>query len=153
MEAPMRRAKHLVLFAVLALFAVPIVVSQSASTEAPTGYDNLTNGMVSQAVFDVDRAEFESREEIADGLGPVYNAQACSECHQSPVSGAGSQVTELRVGRLNRLTFTDRPGGSLINDRAIDPSMQERVASADNVRAFRSSLNIPGDAYVEAIPD
>jgi len=136
----------------LLLLAAPVVFAVVA-TEAPTGFDNLTNGFESQAQFNLDLANFDSREEIADGLGPVYNAQACAECHQNPVSGSGAQTTELRVGRFNGSTFTDRPGGSLNNDRAINAAIQERVAGADNVRDFRSSLNILGDAYVEAIPD
>ncbi|MFY9826806.1 MAG: di-heme oxidoredictase family protein [Thermoanaerobaculia bacterium] len=136
----------------LLLLAAPVAFAVVA-TEAPTGFDNLTNGFESQAQMDLDRANFDEREEIADGLGPLYNAQACAECHQNPVSGAISQITELRVGRFNGSTFTDRPGGSLNNDRAINAAIQERVAGADNVRDFRSSLNILGDAYVEAIPD
>ncbi|HEY4595918.1 MAG TPA: di-heme oxidoredictase family protein, partial [Thermoanaerobaculia bacterium] len=56
-----------------------------AAVEAPAGYDNLTNGFESQTQFDLDRAEFDNREEVADGLGPVYNAQSCGECHQTPV--------------------------------------------------------------------
>jgi len=136
----------------LLLLAAPVVFAVVA-TEAPTGFDNLTNGFESQAQFNLDKANFDEREEIADGLGPLYNAQACAECHQNPVSGAISQITELRVGRFNGSTFTDRPGGSLNNDRAINAAIQERVAGADNVRDFRSSLNILGDGYVEAIPD
>ena len=65
---------------------------------------------------------------IADGLGPVYNAQACSECHQNPVTGSVSQITELRAGHLDSFgNFVDAPGGSLINDRAINAKIQERV--------------------------
>jgi len=137
---------------VLVLLVVPLVYAVTPTT-APTGFDNLTNGFESQAQFDLDRANFDSREELADGLGPVYNAQACAECHQNPVSGAISQITELRKGRFDGFTFTDSPGGSLNNDRAVDASIQERVLGADNVVDLRSSLNILGDGFVEAIPD
>jgi len=135
---------------VLLLLAVPLVY---AATEAPTGFDNLTNGFTTQGQFDLDREGFEEREEIADGLGPVYNAQACAECHQNPVTGAISQVTELRKGRFDGFTFTDPPGGSLNDDRAINAAIQERVLGADNVVDLRSSLNILGDGFIEAIPD
>lgn len=122
-----------------------------AAVEAPTGFDDQTNGLVSQTQFDLDREIFEERELIEDGLGPVYNAQACAECHQNPVTGATSQITEQRVGRFDGFSFFDRPGGSLINDRAIDAAIQERVAGNDNVRTFRTSLNTLGDGFVEAI--
>ena len=70
--------------------AAPLVF---AATEAPAGFDNLTNGFTTQTQFNLDLASFDEFETIADGLGPVYNAQSCRECHQNPVSGATSQVT------------------------------------------------------------
>jgi CxxC motif-containing protein (DUF1111 family) len=135
----------------MVVVGVPLVYA--AAVDAPAGFDNLTNGFETQSQMDLDRAVFEEREGIADGLGPIYNAQSCTECHQNPVTGATSQVTELRVGRFDGYTFTDRPGGSLNNDRAINPAIQERVAGADNVQTFRTSLNTLGDGFVEALPD
>jgi CxxC motif-containing protein (DUF1111 family) len=121
-------------------------------SEAPAGFDDLTNGHTTQAQFDIDRDIFDEVEFIEDGLGPVYNAQACRECHQNPVSGSSSQITELRVGRVDSFgNFFDRPGGSLINDRAINAKIQERVAGEDTVRATRSSLTLMGLGFVEAI--
>jgi hypothetical protein len=71
--------------------------------EAPTGFDNLTNGFEDQAAFTKDRTDkFEEVETISDGLGPVYKATNCVSCHQNPVSGSSSQVAELRAG-LNSL--------------------------------------------------
>ena len=125
-----------------------------AAPEAPTGFDDLTNGFVSQVEFNKAKAAFEEREEIADGIGPVYNAQACVECHQNPVTGAISQITELRAGHVAANgAFVEAPGGSLINDRAIDASIQERVPGGEEVRTFRTSLNTLGDGFVECIAD
>ena len=129
-----------------------LTVEGQAATEALAAFDNRTNGLLTQADFDAAKATFEERDEIADGLGPVYNAQACSECHQSPVTGAISQISELRAGHLDGAgNFVDAPGGSLINDRAVDASIQERVPGAENVRTFRMSTNTLGDGFVEAI--
>ncbi|PYS93616.1 MAG: hypothetical protein DMF64_04250 [Acidobacteria bacterium] len=123
------------------------------ATEAPAGYDNLTNGFLSQTDFDNDKGVFEERDDIAKGLGPVYNTQSCAECHQNPVTGAISQVTELRAGHNDANgNFVDAAGGSLINDRATDANIQERVPStAENIRTFRTSLNTVGDGFIEAI--
>src|SRR5438309_1302483 len=77
------------------------VQGQGGATEAPAGFDNLTNGFLTQTAFNAAKATFEERDEIADGLGPVYNAQGCIECHQNPVTGAGSQISELRAGHLS----------------------------------------------------
>ena len=101
--------------------------------------------------MDAARAIFDEVEQIDDGLGPVYNAQSCRECHQNPVSGAGSQVTEFRSGHFNGISFVDPPGGSLNNDRAINPAIQERILAGQEVRTFRISLSIMGDGFVEAI--
>src|SRR5207247_2742214 len=111
-------------------------------------------------------------EEIADGLGPLYNAQACRECHQNPTSGAASQITELRVGHLGpdgRFRNADIPiargavvisGRTLVNDRAICPNaafpdseIQERVPDTETIRTTRLALNLLGDGLVEALAD
>ena len=128
------------------------VESQSA-TEAPAGFDDQTNGLVLQDQFEADKATFEAREAISDGLGPVYNAQSCAECHQNPVTGAISQVAEVRAGHFDGANFDEHPGGSLIHSRAINASLQERVLDGNEVRTLRTSLNTLGDGFVEAIGD
>ncbi len=145
---------------VLVLAVLPRVVEGGAQQpltapmEAPAGFNNQTNGFVIQSQFDQDRDVFEEREGIEKGLGPVYNAQACAECHQNPTTGAISQVTEVRAGHLDAAgNFVAAPGGSLINDRAIDAAIQERVPESEKIRALRTSLNTLGDGFVEALSD
>src|SRR5439155_1266370 len=103
---------------------------------------------------------------------PLYNAQACRECHQNPTSGGASQITELRVGHLGpdgRFQNADIPiargkvvisGRTLVNDRAICPSaafpdseIQERVPDTETIRTTRASLSLLGDGLVEAVAD
>lgn len=154
------------------------------------GFDDETNGFIPQGKppedcvepvpgdFENDKAIFEEVDVVEDGLGPVYNAQSCKECHQNPVTGAISQITELRAGHTTNNTFFDAPGGSLINQRGIptpnynDPhksaKVQERVpplytagiippggaiTAEEPTRTLRTSLNTLGDGFVEAIPD
>src|SRR5262245_12364867 len=104
-----------------------------------------------QAAFEADRETFVEQEDADGGLGPVYNAQSCGECHQSPVSGGISQVAELRAGHLVGSAFVEAPGGSLINDRSINAEFQERVPGAENIRTLRMSANTLGAGFVEAI--
>ncbi len=68
------------------------------ASEAPAGFDGVSNGLVDAATHAEDLEAFDGAEEIDEGLGPLYDAQACRECHQTPISGAASQVSELRVG-------------------------------------------------------
>ena len=143
-----------------------------ALSEAPSGFDNKSNGLVDDATHATDQAKFEEVEAVSDGLGPLYNAQSCRECHQNPTSGGSSQVTELRVGHNDAKGLFQNPeipinhgadtikGRSLINDRAICPSgafpsteIQEHVTDSEKVRTFRVSLNVLGDGFVEALSD
>ncbi len=133
------------------VLALSYAVEGQAATEAPAGFDNLTNGFVDQTTFDAAKDTFEEVDQIANGLGPVYNAQGCFECHQNPVTGAISQISELRAGHVSGGNFVDAPGGSLINDRAINAAIQERVPGTEDVRTFRLSTNTLGDGFVEAI--
>src|SRR6266496_3568895 len=103
-------------------------------TEAPTGFDDKSIGMVDEPTHQVDREKFDEVESVEDGLGPLYNAQSCRECHQDPTSGGASQVTELRVGHRGPGGRFQNPripiargaeiitGRSLVNDRAICPN-------------------------------
>src|SRR5262249_21742023 len=131
--------------------AVPEDKATDQPEEAPTGFNNSTNGFEDQAAFDKDREAFEEVEAISDGLGPVYNATSCVSCHQNPVSGGSSQVAELRAGQHKpdpkdpkKVIFVEPPGGSLIHQRAIDAAIQEHVRPEDNVRTLRMSTNILG---------
>lgn len=152
--------------------ALAIFFFASTLPEAPTGFDNKTNGLVDDATHAADQAKFDETEAIADGLGPLYNAQSCRECHQNPTSGGSSQINELRAGHNDakgKFQNSEIPinrgaeiikGRSLINDRAICPSasfpsteIQERVPDSENVRTFRVSLNLLGDGFVEAVAD
>jgi len=139
------------LYILAAALAVTFAFTQSGPADAPAGFDDETNGFVSQAQFELDREVFQEREEAGEGLGPVYNAQSCAECHQNPLAGGSSQITELRAGHLNGRFFVDPPGGSLIQERAIHPSIQERVLDEYEVRTFRTSPSTLGDGFVECI--
>jgi CxxC motif-containing protein (DUF1111 family) len=111
----------------LQLFLVSVTTLSAAAVEAPADFDDMTNGFVPQSDFETAKEAFEEVEEVDEGLGPVYNAQSCSACHQNPVTGAIAQITELRAGHNRQIVvsgalvtiFRDAPGGSLINDRSI----------------------------------
>ncbi len=78
-----------------------IATTNAAPAEAPTGFDDQPNGMVDSATHGMDAAVFSEVEDAAGGLGPLFNAQSCRECHQTPAVGGVSQVTELRVGYVD----------------------------------------------------
>jgi Tol biopolymer transport system component len=146
---------------------LPRTVNSQSATDAPAGFDNQTNGFEPQGdpnnpnpqpnTFVGDKRIFEKRDTPETGLGPVYNAQSCAECHQNPVTGGISQLFELRAGRISNAAttlsggsaifsptreatpapssspFVPATGGSLIQARAVDPSIQERVADGPRI--------------------
>src|SRR5262249_37641104 len=67
----------------------------------PPRPDGLPNGLADPATHRADQVAFDHQEEVAEGLGPLYNAHSCRDCHENPVAGGGSQVTELRAGHVD----------------------------------------------------
>jgi hypothetical protein len=155
--------------ALAAVIAIPnTATSQNAATEAPTGFDNRTNGFTEQGPpldqlnednvvprrsFNDNLFIFGESEAVEDGLGPTYNAQSCRECHQNVVTGGSSQITELRSGRYQNGKFHEALGGTLIQSRATHPDIVEYVSMEDDVRAFRLATNTLGNGFVECIDD
>jgi len=191
--------KKIAFFFIAGAAAIAVVAQQSA-TEAPAGFTTPTIGQSinptgellvnpgSQSVsngiaeprgdtFALDQAQFERRHDPSTGLGPLFNATACVECHSSGgVAGAASQFTEVRVGhKVNangKIVNPNDPNGTfvnptvvindgantiagraLVNDRAICPQAQEHVPDTENIRTLRAVLNTLGDGFVEAVDD
>ena len=155
-----------------AAFAAALTAAIWQAAEAPAAFDDKSNGLVSDSIHRADQVTFDGVETVEDGLGPLYNAQSCRECHQNPTSGGASQITELRVGhqrprgRFENATIPIARGAvvitgrTLVNDRAICPNaafpdseIQERVPDTEIIRTFRLSLNLLGDGLVEAVDD
>jgi CxxC motif-containing protein (DUF1111 family) len=160
--------------AVLVVVA-PSIRSADGPTDAPTGFVLESNGFAEEfcanqsafafspnsppidpkeCEFEAAAEEFTGPEGLADGLGPVFNAAGCGECHLVPMLGGSSQIVEKRAGRFTGRDFFDHPGGSLIQDRATELHLQERVMPAHtNVTTFRATISVLGDGFVEAIAD
>jgi CxxC motif-containing protein (DUF1111 family) len=175
----MNRKYIFVLILVLAVAAMDLaVIARENATEAPTGFDtptlaqnpgsqSISNGIAEPVgdTYALDQTKFEQDHDANTGLGPVFNARACADCHQNPVSGGSSQFTEIRAGHLDQngnfvaATVPINDGAStianrsIINDRALIPQAQEHIPDTENIRALRAALNTLGDGFVEAIDD
>src|SRR5262249_50776238 len=107
------------------------VTGPARSADALAAFDGLPNGLVDLPTHRADQAAFDRQEEIISGLGPLYNAHSCRDCHENPVAGGAGQMTELRAGHRDAQgTFVFpqiRIGGgsvvvtgrTLIHDKAI----------------------------------
>ena len=65
--------------------------------------------------FAAAKANFGAVENASDGLGPIYNANACGTCHQNGSLGGAGQQIERRYGTLTNGVFDPlaNTGGSL----------------------------------------
>src|SRR6266436_4169951 len=168
-----RKFPLLLCLAILAAACAIIGIAQTA-TQAPAAYATplnndqsgaVSNGFTDNATFAADEGVFMEEEDIGDGIGPVYNARSCVDCHAQPNVGGTSQITELRVGHNDANGNFVNPtipindgansitGRSIVDDRAIGPQAQERIPATENIRTLRASLNTLGDGFVEAIDD
>src|ERR1700686_11830 len=172
------KTKLLLSVPVSCIIALGLVAQQSAP-EAPAGFatptlqtqnagsQSLSNGIAEPPgdSYALDQQLFERREDPSLGLGPVFNATSCAECHQNPVTGGPSQITEIRVGHKDANGHFANPtilindgastisGRSLVNDRATCPQAQEHVPDSETIHALRAVLNTLGDGFVEAVDD
>ena len=175
------------IFSIIGAAAI-VLAGQQSQTEAPAGFTTPTLGQtisptgelkvnsglqsISNGIeeppgdtFALDQAQFERRHDASTGLGPVFNATACVECHNNGVAGAASQFTEQRVGHNDangnfvNPTITINEGAntitgrSIVNDRSICPQAQEHVPDTENIRTLRAVLNTLGDGFVESVDD
>jgi CxxC motif-containing protein (DUF1111 family) len=112
------------------------------------------------ARFQAGQAEFEAVEGVADGLGPVFNDDACAKCHSVPGTGGGSARLETRFGTITGGQFDPLAdlGGSLIQAQGIGIAgdcnfVGELVPAQATLVSQRRSTPLFGLGLVDAIPD
>ena len=105
---------------------------------------------------------FVKQEIIETGLGPVFNAAVCRQCHDGPPAiGGTNQRVERRFGRREPDGGFDpllELGGPLLQDHSIGPVagfnyLPEDVPPQANVVASRRTQPIFGLGLVDATPD
>ena len=161
-----------------ALFLTAGLIAQAPPADAPAGFAtppltpnappaSVSNGIDEPAgdSFVTDQAKFEMVHDPTNGLGPLFNATSCAQCHQNSVTGAASQITELRIGHRDSSGNFVNPtipinggmnsvsGRSIVDDRAICEQAQEHVPDSETITARRAVLNTLGDGFVEAVAD
>src|SRR5436309_7962465 len=111
-----RRTTPFVFLCIAAMAFLAVIGIAQSATNAPAAYATpinndqsgaVGNGFTTNAVFTADEGVFMEEEDIPAGLGPVYNARACVDCHGTPNVGGTSQVSELRVGHTVNGVFTN----------------------------------------------
>jgi CxxC motif-containing protein (DUF1111 family) len=99
--------------------------------------------------------DFMKTEDVAGGLGPIFNRDSCFACHSSPAVGGASAINVTRFGLSVKGRFDplDSLGGSLLQENAITFEAQEMVPAHANVVVQRNSTSLFGLGLIDAIPD
>jgi CxxC motif-containing protein (DUF1111 family) len=112
------------------------------------------------ARFNSGRDTFEEVEHVADGLGPVFNADSCAACHNLGATGGGGTQVETRFGTTTNGAFDPMTshGGSLIQSMGIGVQgtcdfVGEVVPPEATIRAGRRTTPLFGLGLVDAVPD
>ena len=152
-----------VLFVFGVIYAVTVqVAAQRGGPAVGKPLDGLTPTLT--AAFNAGARAFTKRYEIADGLGPVFNDESCSDCHRTPtVGGAGNRLV-TRFGRVDDGVFDPLVGlgGSLVQTRGIGSVTTpfgsfvfdgERVPPDATVTAHRRTTGLQGLGLIDAVSD
>ena len=112
--------------------------------------------------FLLGRALFERLATADEGLGPLYNAERCSDCHDQPVTGGGGiqRVRVLKATRFadGRCDLLHEVGGDNIQRRATDLLKAhgmgpEEVPAEATETALMTAPPLFGLGLVEAVPE
>jgi CxxC motif-containing protein (DUF1111 family) len=118
-----------------------------------------------RARFDSGRVVFESTFTAAVGLGPLFNASGCAECHEEPVvGGVGDEVERhAAVFHPERTGFAcdqlPDQGGPVFQD-SVTPALhaalgidREALPPSVTTVAARTTPDVLGFGFLDAIPD
>ncbi len=114
-----------------------------------------------RALFERGRGVFQTEFTPATGLGPLFNNNACSQCHEDPVTGGVGEEVETHQTAFHGGVCDDLSaiGGPVIQDsvtpalhdaRGIDkePSLAEATGTG-----LRTTPSLLGFGLLEAVPD
>jgi len=118
-----------------------------------------------RARFDSGRAIFDSTFTPATGLGPLFNASGCGECHEEPVTGGVGDEVERHAAVFHpeRIGFVcdqlaDK-GGPVFQD-SVTPALRaalgidsEPLPAGVTTVAARTTPDILGFGLLDAVPD
>jgi CxxC motif-containing protein (DUF1111 family) len=107
------------------------------------------------------RAQFEREFDPETGLGPLFNANACGECHESPVLGGVGDEREVHVAALRPDGSCDAlvaQGGPVIQQHATPAleaalGIQSEPFPSEGARGTRSTPVLFGRGLLDAVPD
>jgi CxxC motif-containing protein (DUF1111 family) len=142
---------------VLAVALVWIATTLGVSGQLPAGAGDPLPGITPSEfeAFRLGLDDFVEIEQPSEGLGPLFNGAGCAACHNVPVIGGITPMTEMRAGhrdadgKFHVVGFTTLFQMFSIPNHSCQAVMPPEV----NVIARRMPIPLFGAGLVEAIPD
>ena len=134
-----------------------ILTVLGVSAQVPVGAGDPLPGLTAREFeeFRLGLDDFKEIEQPSDGLGPLFNAAGCAACHNVPVIGGTTPMTEMRAGhrdadgKFHIVGFT-----TLFQMFSIpDHRCQAVIPPEVNVIARRAPIPLFGAGLVEAVDD
>src|SRR3954454_20173229 len=132
-------------------------ITQTAPQPAGASLTGLTAGQ--SASYNAGRGQFVRNWNNGNGLGPVFNERACSDCHNAPSTGGGSARLVTRFARRSGGVFDPLAslGGSLPQDHPIGGKgphnfVPYEVAEQATIVVRRPTTPVFGLGLVDATP-
>src|SRR5437588_10946142 len=161
-------------FTVAMLLARVAACDASPSTEpAPRAADPLLSAVVEpggplpgmtlqqRALFERGRGIFQTEFTPETGLGPLFNNNACSQCHEDPVVGGIGEEVERHATAFRAPACDDlgAHGGPVMQD-SVTPALhaalgidREAVPAEATDTAVRTTPSLLGFGLLDAVPD
>jgi CxxC motif-containing protein (DUF1111 family) len=114
------------------------------------------------ASFNAGKAIFAKEFEADEGLGPLFNAVACGECHEEPELGGNGDETETHAavagagGACDMLAAHGGPVFQAHTTPALKQALgldSEPIPAEATAHATRSSPDLFGFGLLDAVPD
>ena len=130
---------------------------QSPQPKNPPGFGAALDGLTGpqQGAWRDGQDQFKARMNPGNGLGPIFNRDSCVACHSGPAIGGSSEINATRFGKTTGGVFDPliALGGSLLQERALQPIGVEVIPSQANTTALRNTQPLFGLGLIDAIPD
>ena len=147
---------------ILAALLLSLLLCACKSPKQPNLGEPLADlSRAERAQFDAGKKVFQRVFTPQDGLGPLFNANSCAQCHEDPVVGGVGDEIEIHATRFVAPNSCDplfHQGGPVIQQDAT-PLLQakgitkEQIPPGATAQAHRSTPPLFGFGLVDAIPE
>jgi CxxC motif-containing protein (DUF1111 family) len=146
----------------LSLAIAPILLASACARPPEPGEPLPGLDAAQRDQFERGKVIFNREFEPETGLGPLFNAKACGECHEDPVAGGVGDEVEVHAtalfpdGRCDPLADL----GGFVYQQEVTPALKnalgidkEPIPAKATAQGRRSSPDVLGFGLLDAVPD